>query len=164
MTGQVIAFPKRSIGRTPTEIGLSDQDFQAVCRLARRLPFGWLIERIEDPLGGVTAMLLKMSSDDSIHDYGFVIRREEEYLNLERFEGDAIIPLGIFLSVPMVLRFLRNIWTKEESALPVLHSTEGDVDIAGYHWTPSVLVWSGPNSATESLVGLAPSDLGNVPV
>jgi hypothetical protein len=64
MTGHVIAFPqKHSTSRTPVGLGLSENEFQAICRLCCQLSSGWLIERIEDPLDGVRAMLLKVSRE-----------------------------------------------------------------------------------------------------
>jgi hypothetical protein len=149
MTVDVIAFPrKRAIGGTPTAMGLSDHEFQSICRLCRPLPAGWLIERIDDPLDGLTAMLLRMSSDESIYDYGFVISREEEYLHLERLEGDDIIPLGIFCSVPMMVRFLRNDLRKP--APRAFHSAERAP--AGQARLPSFLVWCAPNYAPDGPV------------
>ncbi|MGH7750155.1 MAG: hypothetical protein ACREQ5_36115, partial [Candidatus Dormibacteria bacterium] len=154
MTGHVIAFPqKRAIGRLPTEAGLSDEEFQAICRLGRQLPAGWLIERIEDPLDGLTAMLLKVDGDEPVYDEGFIVSREGEYLHLERLEGDDISPLGIFCSVPMVLRFLRN--GLQNPALRAFHSTgEADAD-TDQAQRPSFLIWCAPNNPPEDTVKLA---------
>jgi hypothetical protein len=147
MTGHVIAFPqKRAIVKLPAEAGLSDQEFQAICRLCRQLPAGWLIERIEDPLDGLTAMLLKVSGDDSVYDEGFVISREGEYLYLEHLDGDDITPLGIFCSVLMVLRFLRN--SLQKLPLRAFRSTgRADAD-PDEGQLPSFLIWCMPNSST----------------
>lgn len=154
MTGHVIAFPlKRTIDRLPMEAGLSDHEFQAICRLCRQLPIGWLIERIEDPLDGLMAMLLKINCDEASYDEGFVISREGEYLNLDRLEGDDIIPLGIFCSVPMVLRFLRNGLQKPVSLVSCpTEKANTDTDQAQ---VPSYLIWCPPNSVPENTVNLA---------
>jgi hypothetical protein len=141
MTGHVIAFPqKHSTSRTPVGLGLSESEFQAICRLCCQLPSGWLIERIEDPLDGVRAMLLKVSREESICDYGFVISREEEYLHLERLDGDDVALLGIFCSVPMALRFLRNSLQKPSPrALDVTEKAD-----TGQVCPLSFLVWCAP--------------------
>jgi len=145
MTGHVIAFPqKRTIGKLPAEAGLSDEEFQAVCRFCRQLPAGWLIERIEDPLDGLTAMLLEVSGDDSVYDEGFVISREGEYLYLEHLDGDDITPLGIFCSVLMVLRFLRNGLLKPPPR--AFRSTRRAGADADEVQLPSFLIWCMPNS------------------
>jgi hypothetical protein len=159
MTGHVIAFPqKRTIGKLPAEAGLSDEEFQAVCRLCRQLPAGWLIERIEDPLDGLTAMLLKVSGDDSVHDEGFVISREGEYLYLEHLDGDDITPLGIFCSVLMVLRFLRN--GLQKPALRAFGSTgKADAD-PDEGQLPSFLIWCMPNSAPGYTVKATTGEVG----
>jgi hypothetical protein len=141
MTGHVIAFPqKHHTSKPPVVRGLSENEFQSICRLCCQLPSGWLIERIEDPLDGVTAMLLKVSREESVCDYGFVISREEEYLHLERLDDDEVTLLGIFCSVTMALRFLRNSLRKPSSR--TLGLTEKAAPSQAY--PPSFLVWCAP--------------------
>lgn len=141
MTGHVIAFPQKHYpSRVPVNRGLSENEFQAICRLCCQLPSGWLIERIEDPLDGIMAMLLKVSREESVCDYGFVISREEEYLHVERLDDDDVALLGIFCSVPMAVRFLRNSLRKPSArALDVTEKAD-----TGPACPLSFLVWCAP--------------------